>query len=242
MTAPRPCRNCGSALSVGYRYCPQCGQGVPTHRLTVHAILHDFWHSLFHVDRSVVSLLRRLLVRPGYVAANYANGRRKRYIGPFALLVVLVAATSAEIALTGFQTTTASAPRVAAEFLQHHVNLVFFAEVPVLAGFSRLLALRLNYNYAEHSVLAAYTSAMHLVFYAVVLIPGWALLKQLVPDSTIAFIFFALLPLWPVYFAFATFQFHGGQRAIDGLRGLVAALATQLTTLGIATALANAFA
>jgi hypothetical protein len=50
----------------------------------------DFLHALAHMDHSVFSLVRVLFIRPGYVAREYVDGKRKRYFGPFAFLVIVV--------------------------------------------------------------------------------------------------------------------------------------------------------
>ena len=123
-------------------YCPVCGQKTPTPRLTLHEIGTEFVHALAHVDRSALSLIWQLLIRPGIVARNYVAGQRKRYFGPFAFLVVTVAFTSAVIAISGFQAVTTDAPNGLASFLQQHINLLFFVEVPLLAAACRLMGIR----------------------------------------------------------------------------------------------------
>ena len=101
-----PCANCNTAVVPGQNYCPNCGQKAPTPRLTLREMGMEFVHALAHVDRSALSLIWQLLIRPGVVARDYVAGRRKRYFGPFAFLVVTVAFTSAVIAISGFQVVT----------------------------------------------------------------------------------------------------------------------------------------
>ena len=132
---PIQCRNCNAELASGQAYCATCGQKRIATRLTLHEIGHDLMHVVFHVDRSVLSLIRMLLVRPGTVALDYVQGRRKRYSGPFAFLFIVVAVASAVVALTGFRAVATNNPNVIADFLQNHINLVMFAQVPVLAMF-----------------------------------------------------------------------------------------------------------
>src|ERR1700675_651498 len=127
-TAPssEACANCKAAIMRGQNYCPICGQKTPTTRLSLHEIGTEFVHALAHVDRSALSLIWQLLIRPGVVARDYVAGKRKRYFGPFAFLVVTVAFTSAVIAISGFQAVTTDAPNGLASFLQHSANLFFF--------------------------------------------------------------------------------------------------------------------
>jgi Protein of unknown function (DUF3667) len=67
----------------GQHYCPNCGQRAVTPRLNLHEIGAEFVHALVHVDRSALSLIWQLLVRPGAVARDSVSGRRKHYFGPF---------------------------------------------------------------------------------------------------------------------------------------------------------------
>jgi hypothetical protein len=152
---PSQCRNCNTHLIVGQVYCSACGQKLISGRLTLHEIARDLIHAVFHVDRSAISLVRMLLGRPGTVALDYVQGRRKRYFGPFGLLIVVVAAASAAFAFAGLRAVPISNANRVTDFLQSHINLVTFAEVPLLAGFSRLLYARAGFNFAEHLVLAA---------------------------------------------------------------------------------------
>ncbi|HEY6619994.1 MAG TPA: DUF3667 domain-containing protein [Steroidobacteraceae bacterium] len=131
----------------GQNYCANCGQKAPTPRLTLHEIGAEFVHALAHVDRSALSLIWQLLIRPGVVARDYVAGKRKRYFGPFAFLVVTVAFTSAVIAISGFQAVTTDAPNGLASFLPNHINLLLFVEVPLLAAACRLVGIREPYNY-----------------------------------------------------------------------------------------------
>lgn len=222
------CRNCGAALAAGQAYCGGCGQKRVATRLTLREIGHDLVHALVHVDRSLLSLVRLLLVRPGGVALDYVQGRRKRYYGPFAFLVVMAALGAAAVAYTGFAAVTTSRANVVAEFLQAHVNLIFLVEVPVLAGWSRLLQARAGYTFAEHLVLAAYASSMRILFATLVVLPTWYLLAP--GPSLSQRLYGVYLALWPIYFGYACTQFFGGPRARAWLAG---ALATALTWASI---------
>jgi hypothetical protein len=212
-------------------YCGICGQKYAAERLTLHEIGHELMHALFHVDRSALSLFRMLLVRPGAVALNYVEGKRKRYFGPFSFLVVVVAAASAAVALTGFRAVSTTRPNVVADFLQNHVNLVMFAEVPLLAAFSRLLNMRARFNFAEHLVLAAYTSGMRVLFATLIVIPIWYLFRPVNP----AIVYLASLAIWALYFGFAESQFLPGKGALSWSRGVLAAVLASASMQGLAT-------
>ncbi len=228
-THPRePCANCSTAIVPGQNYCPNCGQKVPTPRLSLHEIGAEFVHALAHVDRSALSLIWQLLVRPGAVARDYVSGKRKRYFGPFAFLAVSVAFTSALIVISGFEAVTADAPNGLAAFLQHHINLLFFVEIPLLAAACRLIGFREPFNYAEYLVLTSYIGGLHILFYAVVVIPVWFVLRS---DTTLlARLFYVTLPIGPLYLAYGMYQFLPGRRFSSAIKGLFASLLTQVAT------------
>lgn len=80
------CRNCGTPLQG--RYCHQCGQeefpGFPS----IGRLLSDFTVSLFEADSRLWRTLAALLLRPGFLTAEFFAGRRERYIPPFRLYLV----------------------------------------------------------------------------------------------------------------------------------------------------------
>lgn len=230
---PNNCENCGATVECGPTFCGMCGQKLGRERLSLHAIGHDLLHVFVHVDRSALSLVRLLLVRPGAVALDYVRGKRKRYFGPFAFLFAVVAAASAVIAFTGFQAISSSDPNVVGDFLQRHINLVMFGEVPLLAAFLRLFDLGGGFNFAEHLVLAAYTSGMRVLFVILVVIPVWYVFRH--DAATLRSLYYAYLPIWPLYFGFATAQFLSGKRALSWGKGMLSAVLTWASINGLAS-------
>jgi Protein of unknown function (DUF3667) len=243
------CSNCEAALTSTAAYCASCGQKACLPRLTVREIGHELMHALVHVDRSAVSLLRVLLLKPGIVAADYIAGRRKRYYGPFGFLVITVALASAVIAILGYSVIVVStdspvptdAPKSIEDFLQRHANLIFCLQVPVLAGVCRIVALRdaKRYNYAEYLVIVSYTSGMHILFLAAVVVPGWYLLRS--QPALALNMYYASLPVWPLYFGFAFSQFLSGPRWWSALRGCIAVVLSTAATLYAISELSTAY-
>ena len=174
-----------------------------------------------------------LLVRPGAVALDYVHGKRKRYFGPFAFLFVVVAAASAAVALTGFHAVSTNNPNAVANFLQSHINVVLFAEVPLLAAFLRLLDARGGFNFAEHLVLAAYASSMRILFATLIVIPAWYLFRP--SNGTTSNLYGAYLPIWWLYYGFAASQFLQGRRVFSWCKGILAAILTWASTEGLAS-------
>jgi len=226
------CRDCGAPLAPTQAYCGVCGQKRLAGRITLHEIARDLIHALAHVDRGVLPLVRQLLVRPGAVARDFIEGRRRRHFGPFAFLVVCVAAGAAAIALSGYPVVTTNEPNRVAAFLQSHPNLVYFVHVPLLAAALRVVCALDHLHYAEHLVLVAYTEGMHVLWNTLVIVPGWYLIG---PGPELSQrLFYATLPIWPLYFAFACSQFLPGRRWVGAVKG-IAAIALAYAALQLLT-------
>ena len=234
------CLNCDASLNPGAAFCGACGQTVATHRLTMRAIGRDFVHALVHTDRSVLSLVHVLLVSPGHVAKDYVSGRRKRHFGPFAFLVITVGLASAAVALSGFRAFTTDEPNAVAEFLQRHVNVVILLQVPILAAFCGALFRKNGYNFAEHLVLAAYTSGVRSLFLTLLVIPYWYLFR---PSAGIAvYLYYSYLCIWFIYCGLATSQFYQGNRGASWAKGVLAATLAQAMSQAIVSLVTYVFA
>jgi hypothetical protein len=86
----RSCATCGQAVTG--RYCASCGEEVlDPRKLTVrHFITHSLVPELVNLDGRAWRTLRYLLFRPGYLALEYAAGRRRAYVRPFRVLLVAI--------------------------------------------------------------------------------------------------------------------------------------------------------
>jgi hypothetical protein len=238
MADAKTCLNCATTLSGHTSHCPHCGQSTAVGRVTLGDIGDDFARAIFDIDRSVFSLLRALIVRPGVVADDYSRGARRRYFGPFAFLFTVVGLTSLAIALSGFEIVTSDdAANAFVRFAQSHPNALLLAQVPILAGIARLLFRSDARRFAEYLVLAAYTIAMRAAFIAVVAVPIWYVVRDhplAGPPLVVAYWF-----LWFLYFGIAAMQFHASRRAWHALGGFAVAAATQYVSVTIIDRLAN---
>jgi hypothetical protein len=226
---PGACLNCGTRFADGQQFCGACGQRTNVSpKLTMRDIGHDLAHAITHADHSIFSLIRALVTRPGYVAAEYAAGKRKRHFGPFAFLVITVGLASAIILVTDVEWFKPYGHGYAGELLQRHVNLVILLQAPLLAACCAALFRADRRNFAEHLVLAAYTSGFHALFLAVVETPVFALTSADAPDPWLAGGFFLA---WLGYFAFAASQFYEGRGLWSAVRAGIANVVSQALTV-----------
>lgn len=229
--SPGACLNCGTGFGDGQRFCGSCGQRTDiSPKLTLRDIGHDLVHALTHADHSIFALIRALATRPGIVARDYIQGKRKRHFGPFAFLVIAVGLASAIILITGVEWFTRFEHGYAGTLLQRHVNLVILIQMPLLALFCWAMFRRERRSFADHLILAAYTSGFHALFMGVVETPSFALMRARAPDTWLAGAYFGL---WLLYFAFAASQFYSGNRVVAAIKGGVAVVFTQVWSTGL---------
>ena len=93
------CPSCGAPRN--RPFCPECGeQRITTHN---YSVLHFFEHALetfTHFDYRSLRALKILGLKPGLLTREYLDGRRKPYIGPLQLFVIM----NVVFALLGGQT------------------------------------------------------------------------------------------------------------------------------------------
>ncbi|HHM20459.1 MAG TPA: DUF3667 domain-containing protein [Bacteroidetes bacterium] len=81
------CRNCGSALPEGARFCPQCAQKNTDGRLSFGELMANFFDTAFNIDNRIFQTLAALLV-PGKLTGDYFSGKQIRYYHPMRLFIV----------------------------------------------------------------------------------------------------------------------------------------------------------
>ncbi|HUR10654.1 MAG TPA: DUF3667 domain-containing protein [Flavitalea sp.] len=176
------CKNCGALFSG--QYCNQCGQ-KEAHRLDTPHVLHEVLHVFTHADKGIFSLVPGILLRPGLVALDYVNGKRKRHFNVFQYLILIVGFVTFIIAKTHLMEQmmevmnpdSAKSTRVLAVqkkllgFTQQYMNFILFALIPVLAFFSWRFFKKKGYNYAENVVLQVLIQAQINTFTLLIIIP-----------------------------------------------------------------------
>jgi hypothetical protein len=224
------CLNCDASLAREQRFCGQCGQKTGRARLTMRDIAHDFVHALTHADHSIFALVKALAWRPGHVAREYIEGKRKKYFGPLGFLFITVGLASFMVILAGANFFTPVPDNAIANFLQQHINLIIFLQVPLLAGVCALFFRDSKLNYAENLVLVAYTSGFRLLFLALIGVPVFYFADLTPVSRTTAP---AYLALWLIYFSVAAVQFYRGKVAWTVVRATVAGVLAQAIAMAV---------
>ncbi|MBQ4802446.1 DUF3667 domain-containing protein [Aquimarina sp. MMG015] len=82
------CRNCENILADDADYCQSCGAKVIRERITLKGLKSDFFSNVLGLDNLFVRTLIHFVTSPDKVISEYISGTRKRYINPFAFLVI----------------------------------------------------------------------------------------------------------------------------------------------------------
>ncbi len=228
------CLNCGAEQEISNRFCPQCGQNADTHRLNFKHIWHDLVHAFTHADKGIFSLIWQLALKPGIVAREYVEGKRKKYFNPFTFVILIVGFASVILISSGFTSfsgNSAMPKNPISPFLDKHINLLIFMNIPLLALFNRLLFRRANTNYSENLILAAFTSGERSIFFSLIVAPVWLVFHP----PYYPFLAFYLL-CWSCYYGWACSQFYKGRKLGLFLKGVLVTILTQIVTILLITA------
>ena len=79
--APPRCLNCGHVLHG--QYCGICGQRSSSRLISLWGLIAEGLGDLLDMDSRLWRTLRALLLRPGYLTAEYLEGRRAKFMPPF---------------------------------------------------------------------------------------------------------------------------------------------------------------
>jgi hypothetical protein len=177
------CKNCEAAIDS--KFCSNCGQKAEIHRLTFAHVFHEFIHAFTHADKGFVLLVKNLLWRPGFVAKEYLDGKRKKYFNPLSFIVI-TSAIHAFVALkTGYFASMGSSgnqgggarrmPAIWVEVFQISNNngklLSLILIVPLLAFLSWIFFRRGRYLFSENLVLHAFIVGESHVIRTLIFIP-----------------------------------------------------------------------
>ncbi|HJS55680.1 MAG TPA: DUF3667 domain-containing protein [Chitinophagaceae bacterium] len=83
--AEKICLNCNSELYD--RYCHKCGQENIEPKQSVWHLITHFFYDITHFDGKFFSTLKYLIKKPGFLSAEYMNGRRQSYLNPIRMYV-----------------------------------------------------------------------------------------------------------------------------------------------------------
>ncbi|MGZ8509015.1 MAG: DUF3667 domain-containing protein [Chitinophagaceae bacterium] len=165
------CRNCG--LQSKGKFCPNCGEQLEIHRITLPHLLHEIVHTFTHLEKGFFYTLKNLITDPGRMQRLYLEGDRVRHQRPFSMFFICSTISALSLFWINRFSNLSLQPGQEAfsYFLQHYYVLLHVALFPFYTLVTWVLFIRSKYNYAEILVLGMYMVAVMLLL----LIPIYAL-------------------------------------------------------------------
>lgn len=157
------CKNC-STESDG-KYCPNCGQQLAIHRITVSHLLHELVHTFTHLEKGFLYTLKKLLTDPGRMQRVYLEGFRAYHQKPFSMFFICATISALSLYwINRFSGNSTDEGQAAINyFLQHYYVLLHIILLPFYTLVTWILFIRSKYNYAEILVLGMYMLALMLL-------------------------------------------------------------------------------
>jgi hypothetical protein len=137
-------------------------------------VFHDLTHVFLHADKAIFPFISRLIVKPGILAREYIEGKRKIF-NPFQYLILVVGFVLFLMVQShfyeSFQTYNSQHSAKLPGYFQHglsnfiwflknYANLITLATLPIYALFSWLFFKGKGQNYAEHITLQVFVMGM----------------------------------------------------------------------------------
>jgi len=87
---PGPCLNCGTYLSKDDLFCSHCGQKrLKREDMSFRYLIGNSFLDYFHFDSKFFRTILPLLYKPGWLTLEYMRGKRKSFVEPFRLFLVI---------------------------------------------------------------------------------------------------------------------------------------------------------
>lgn len=82
------CLNCQQPIDKTDNYCANCGQPTDDQQQSFATVITNAGHELLDIDSRLARTLRGLLFKPGFVSAQYRDGKRVSYTPPLRMYLV----------------------------------------------------------------------------------------------------------------------------------------------------------
>jgi hypothetical protein len=219
------CKNCDAAT--GGTFCSACGQKSDTHRITIPHLSHELIHAVTHADKGFFLLMKDLVAKPGAVALQYIEGKRKKYFNPLSFIVI----TTAFSAYIGYKSgyfealtypNSAKQPplpyyRESMQFMVEHGKMLgLILILPLLAFFAWIFFKRSQYNFAESFVLHSFVIGQTNILRVIIFIPAFLIAPHTIGMNEMIFSL-----VFQLYLIIAYKQFYKGNLALVIFKSLL---------------------
>ena len=181
------CKNCQTNLKETAKFCDTCGGKVINHRLNFKTITSEFFETFISWDNKFFKTVSHLITKPQEVANGYLDGVRKRYMQPFAYMLIAISVygiylvLSKEMMMDYIENMNKMMEEIfsynssskAKEFnnnmlnkLLKYYNVYTLSSIPLLAFINKIIFKQRNF--IEHNVALLYSYATFLLLSATI--------------------------------------------------------------------------
>jgi len=263
MPSAENCPSCGANRQG--RYCAECGEKfiAPEDLELKHFLFEQLPEEVLHVDGKMPRTMRLLLLQPGALAKNYVAGRRKPFVGPlrvyivlFLLHVIVAAAISGPGSsllervhnadsfgvlshlMASRPNVDWQSPEVAAHVrdLGHWLSeLATLMIFMIVAVVQEIIFYRLHRRYLEHVALALNVASFFLAVITVFQIVLWAVARNRVGSYEAQLESIIAMSVLPVYWCLAIRRFYELKIVASAAAAVIITVANAVIALGLST-------
>jgi hypothetical protein len=82
------CKNCNENLSGQEKYCSNCGQ-KNIDKLNFKYLYEEILDNILNLDSKLLSTIKGLIIKPGFLSKEFIAGRRKKYVLPVRFYIII---------------------------------------------------------------------------------------------------------------------------------------------------------
>lgn len=172
------CLNCNAAIHGNN--CSHCGQKADTHKINIHYLWHDVQHGLMHMDKGICYTIKELFTNPGNAIRLFIEGKRVNHFKPVSLVLVLAGlygflshyfhvnmlANNIHVSGSGekYNEVKENIDRLT-DWIAGHYSIMALLQIPLFSVGTYIAFYRAGYNFVEHLVVNAFTTAQRLTLH-----------------------------------------------------------------------------
>jgi hypothetical protein len=164
------CLNCEQSFEG--KYCNHCGQKKETHRLNRHFLIHEFQHSLVHIDKGILYTVKEMFTRPGHSIREFVQGKRINHFKPLSWVLIMGGIVGflfhyfdVDLLAKSGDMERSESLRMVYNWQKTHFALIHVLNIPIFSLFSWIVFRKKGYNFIEHLVLNAFVIGQSLIIY-----------------------------------------------------------------------------
>ena len=199
------CNNCDSIL-YGL-YCSSCGQREHE-KLSFSEIKKDFFDDIFDYDARLLSSLKYLLLKPGFLTLEYWKGKRVKHLQPFK--IYLITSVLYYLVTSFFETTKKNILDISSLFSEQVYSESIYYIEDILISYSQEielilftpitgLVLMILYKKTDHAFLHHMIASVHLSSFIFITLSFIEILANIFSDfSQYIYFFNIIIPCYAI--------------------------------------------